>query len=393
MSDDKINGQIPLGYYKIPDVKESKIPYNIEKLAKLLLDHRASDLHIKSGVPPALRVSGDIVPVGKDILDEDDVAALLVPCLNDMARKKLEISHEVDFAYEASGVRFRVNMFLSKGKLCAAFRHLSSRIPTIDELGLPQILKDVALKHNGLVLITGPAGSGKSTTLAAMIDHINSNKRAHIVTLEEPIEFLHKNKFGYVTQREVGDDTFTFFEGLKMALRQDPNVILIGEMRDSETIMAAILAAETGHLVLSTLHTPNTIQAIRRVVDALPENQQAQFRALLSNVLSCIISQRLINKVDTKERVAATEVLIPTSTVRSHIADGNLSEIYELMREGKHASMYTFTQSLVDLYDRGLISKEDALYHADQPTEFKMDVEGHQTGTTFNKEETLIDWM
>lgn len=382
------------GFYKIPKVKNVKVPYNIDALFKVLLEHKASDLHIQPYSPPTIRIGGELVPIGKETLSENEAAAILLPCLDDMSIGKLEKYHEVDFAYQTERGRFRVNMFLTQGRLSAAFRYLSLRIPTIDELALPPVLKKVSLIHNGLIILTGPAGCGKSTTLASMIDHINENKRVHVVTLEEPIEFLHKNKKSYITQREIGSDTSSFSEGLRMALRQDPNVILIGEMRDSETIMSAILAAETGHLVLSTLHTPNAIQAITRIIDAFPENQQKQFRLLLSNVLRCVISQRLINKVGTDERIAAVEVLLQTPTVKNYILEGNISDIYQLMQEGKVEDMQTFTKSLVSLYRAGLITKEDALYHADQPTEFTLDINGHQTRTVYEHDSgTLIDWM
>lgn len=384
---------VPLGYFQYPQTSSVKPKYTIDLLVKVLLEHKGSDLHIQADNPPAIRIGGDIVPIGKDALTNDEIAAILLPCLNDITKQRLEKHHEVDFAYQNASARFRVNMFLSQGKLSAAFRYLRADMPTVDELGLPDILKQIALLHNGLVLVTGPAGSGKSTTLAAMIEHINAHKKTHIVTLEEPIEFVHKNKFSFITQREVGADTISFYEGLKMALRQDPNVVLIGEMRDSETIMTAILAAETGHLVLSTLHTPNTIQAINRIVDAFPENQQKQFRLLLSNVLRCVTSQRLINKVGSHERVVAAEVMVPTSTIRGLIAEGNLSDIYQMIQEGKQDGMQTFTQALVNLYQKGVITKEDALYYADQPTEFQMGIEGHQTGTFSESEGSLIDWM
>jgi len=389
-----VEGSEQFGFYKVPEIKKAKSNYDIDALFKVLVEHKASDLHIQPGSPPMIRIGGELISIGKEILSEEETAAILIPCLDDIARVKLEKRHEVDFAYQTDKGRFRVNMFLSQGKLNAAFRHLSLRIPTLDELALPPVLKKACLIHNGLIIVTGPAGSGKSTTLAAMIDHINENKRSHIVTLEEPIEFVHKNKNSFITQREVGSDTPSFYDGLKMSLRQDPNVILIGEMRDSETIMSAILAAETGHLVLSTLHTPNCIQAITRIIDAFPENQQKQFRLLLSNVLRCVVSQRLINKSGMSERVPAVEVLLQTPTIKSHILEGNVGEIYHLMQEGKVEGMQTFARSLVSLYKAGIITKEDALYQSDQPTEFLHEIEGHQTRTVYEHDSsTLIDWM
>lgn len=389
-----IDDDIGIGTYRVPEIKSiKKSQYNINLLIKVLLEHKGSDLHIKEGVPANIRVGGEMVPVGNEPLTANDVAAILVPCLDDMTRSRLQKYHEVDFAYETKDARFRVNMFLSQGKLGAALRYLTLKIPTLDELGLPPILKDVSLLHNGLIIITGPAGNGKSTTLAAIIEHINSHKRARIVTLEEPIEFVHKDNLSFISQREVGYDTASFFEGLRMALRQDPNVILIGEMRDNETIMAAIEAAETGHLVLSTLHTPNAIQSISRIIDALPEKHEQQYRVILSNVLRCVVSQRLVSKRMSHERVAAVEVMIPTSTIKSLIFEGNLSDIYPLMQQGKQEGMQTFTQSLVKLYNDGVITAQDAMYHADQPTEFKLDIEGHQTSTVMQTEGALIDWM
>ena len=258
---------------------------------------------------------------------------------------------------------------------------VDSVIPSFQDLGLPKVLEQLASLKDGLVLVTGPAGSGKSTTLAAVIDFINQNRKTHVVTIEDPIEYQHRDRQAFITQREVGTDTESFTEALRQALRQDPNVIMLGEMRDAETIMTAVTAAETGHLVLSTLHTPNAVQAVDRVVDTFAGSSQKQVRLLLAGCLRAVVSQKLLNRGDGKGRVPAVEVMVCTSTIASHILDGQTTEIYQYIQRGGELGMQTFTQSLARLVEQGLISREEALTHADQPTELRLMTEGKSSGT------------
>lgn len=375
----------------LPEVED--LGFDLNDLLNVMLKHQASDLHIKEGAPPTVRLEGDLVPVGDKILTDVDCRYLVLSSLTKGQRRRLMEKKELDYAYSIPEGRFRVNSFIQKGSLSAAFRMLKTEIPTIEELNLPPFLKKLASVNHGLILITGPAGCGKSTTLASMIDHINANRKVHIITIEDPIEFVHHDKLSIVTQRELGSDTTTFQDALKGALRQDPNVILIGEMRDAETILTAAIAAETGHLVLSTLHTPNTTQAVERIIDVFSGDQQKQFRLLLSTTLRAVISQRLLSRIDADGRVPATEIMVVTPTVSSLIREGKTNEIYPLMVQGATEGMQTFTASLTRLYEAGLISKEDALFHADQPTEFRLGIEGHTSGAASIPEDSLMSWL
>ncbi|MFP4496654.1 MAG: type IV pilus twitching motility protein PilT [Vulcanimicrobiota bacterium] len=373
-----------------------KLDFSLEDLLRVMVEHRASDLHLRVGAPPTVRLDGNLVYVGDEPLDEKECKDLILPIMSSTMRGMLAKRREVDFAYAIPGVRFRVNAFLQKQTVGAAFRLLWSEIPTFEELMLPPVMKKLCEYKHGLILVTGPAGSGKSTTLSSMINYINERKQIHIITVEDPIEFIHKDKKCIVTQREIGTDTGSFSTALKQALRQDPDVILIGEMRDAETIMTSVLAAETGHLVLSTLHTPNTYQAINRIVDVFSGDSQNQFRLLLSNTLRGVVSQRLLSRSDLSGRVPAVEVMLNTSTVKSLILEGNTGAIYDHIREGKVEGMQTFTSSLLQLVAEGYISKEEALYHADYPTEIRLALEGHTTGAVHTDEESkddLISWL
>lgn len=376
----------------IPDASEIK--FDLDDLLQVMLKHEASDLHIKAGAPPTVRLDGELLPVGNQVLTEKDCSRLILPILTPLQRKSLAQSREVDLAHTTQNGRFRVNAFLQKGTVSAAFRLLKLQIPSMEEVNLPPQLKKLVTLNHGLILVTGPAGSGKSTTLAAIIDHINTHRKLHIVTIEDPIEFMHTDKLSLVTQREIGLDTSSFTEALKQALRQDPNVILIGEMRDPETIMTAVIAAETGHLVLSTLHTPNTIQAVDRIIDVFSGDQQKQFRFLLANNLRGVISQRLLNRKDEAGRIPAVEVMMVTPTIASLILEGKTNDIYPHMVQGASEGMQTFTASLTNLFEAGLITKEEALYHAEQPTEFRLGIEGHTTGATATiQDESLMSWL
>lgn len=371
----------------------SDIGFDLDDLLQVMIKHEASDLHLKSGSPPTVRLEGELIPVGNQILNDTACKKLILSAMNPAQRRQLAMKHEVDFAYAIPEARFRVNAFLQKQSISAAFRLLRTEIPTIEDLNLPVVLKKLCDYNHGLILVTGPAGCGKSTTLSAMINYINETKKMHIVTIEDPIEFVHNDKMSIITQREIGTDTESFPVALKQSLRQDPNVILIGEMRDPETIMTAVVAAETGHLVLSTLHTPNTIQAINRIIDVFSGDLQKQFRLLLSTTLRGIISQRLLTRSDESGRIPAVEVLMVTPTISSLILEERVSDIYQHMVQGATEGMQTFTQSLMNLYEQGLITKEEALYHADQPTEFRLAIEGHSTGTTTMHEDSLMSWL
>jgi len=373
---------------------DGDLGFELNDLLQVMIKHNASDLHIKVGAPPTVRLDGELIPVGNQVLTENDCKRLVFNAITKSQRRRLLERKELDFAYAIPAARFRINVFLQRGSVSAAFRMLRTEMPTIEELGLPQSLKRLASYNNGLILVTGPAGAGKSTTLASIIDYINTNKKMHVITVEDPIEFVHKDKLSIITQREVGADTTSFGDALKQALRQDPNVILIGEMRDPETIMTAVIAAETGHLVLSTLHTPNTVQAIDRIIDSFTGDQQRQFRMLLANTLRGIVSQRLLSRSDEQGRVPAVEVLVSTPTIASLILEGKTNEIYPYMQQGASEGMQTFTQSLTRLFEQGMITKEEAMYHADQPTEFRLGVEGHSTGSSSYAEgDTLMNWL
>ncbi|NDD27235.1 MAG: type IV pilus twitching motility protein PilT [Proteobacteria bacterium] len=373
---------------------QGELGFELHDLLQVMIKHNASDLHLKVGSPPTVRLDGELIPVGNDVLTDNDCKRLILGAISKSQRRQLLQSKDLDFAYAIPEARFRVNAFLSRGSVHSAFRLLRTEMPSIDSLHLPPVLKDLSLRHSGLVLVTGPAGSGKSTTLAAMIDHINATQKKHVITIEDPIEFLHKDKQSIITQRELGADTQSFQDGLRQALRQDPNVILIGEMRDAETIMTAAVAAETGHLVLSTLHTQNAVQAVDRMIDVFSGEQQRQFRMLLANTLRGVVSQRLLQRADSQGRVAAVEVMVATSTVTSLILEGKTNEIYPYIEQGTSEGMQTFTASLSRLLEQGLITKDEALYHADQPTELRLKVDGHTSGSAqYSEGDTLMNWL
>ena len=375
------------------DPDTSDMGFELDDLLQVMIKHEASDLHLKSGSPPTVRMDGELIPVGSQVLNDEEAKKLVLLAMTPSQRRQLALRREVDFAYSIPDARFRVNAYLQKQTLSASFRLLRTAIPSIEDLHLPDILKKLSEYNHGLILVTGPAGSGKSTTLSAMINYINETRKLHVVTIEDPIEFIHQDKLSIVTQREVGTDTESFPVALKQSLRQDPNVILIGEMRDPETIMTAALAAETGHLVLSTLHTPNTIQAINRILDVFTGDTQKQFRLLLANTLRGIVSQRLLNRVDEAGRIPAVEVLVATPTISSLILEEKTGEIYQHMAQGRTEGMQTFTNSLAALYEQGLVSKEEAMYHADQPTEFRLTIEGHTSGSSAVQEDSLMSWL
>ncbi|MBI5508328.1 MAG: type IV pilus twitching motility protein PilT [Deltaproteobacteria bacterium] len=340
----------------------------------------ASDIHLKAGLPPMFRVNGALLPL-KDAprLPPEDIARMAVSIMSDLQREKFQKHSEIDLAYGVPGLgRFRVNVFQQRGTTGAVFRVIPLKIQTIEQLGLPKVLEEISMEPRGLILVTGTTGSGKSTTLAAMLDHINTNRTAHILTIEDPIEFLVRDKRSIVNQREVGVDTEGFANALRSALRQDPDVILVGEMRDLETIEIALTAAETGHLVMSTLHTLDATETINRIVSAFPPHQQKTIRLQLASVLKSIVSQRLVPRADNKGRVAALEILRNTSRVRELIEDmDRTKEIAEAIQQGHSTyGMQTFDQSVMALLSGKLITYKEALRQASNPDDLALRVSG-----------------
>ncbi|MCD4783838.1 MAG: type IV pilus twitching motility protein PilT [Candidatus Eremiobacteraeota bacterium] len=343
----------------------------IEDLLHLLVERGASDLHLKAGSAPMIRVDGELTPASYEILTPDTVRRLIESILTDEQKAKFVADKELDMAYSIPGLsRFRVNVYLQRGTWGTAIRVIPSRPFTIEELKLPPMTKEMAMKPRGLVLVTGPTGSGKSTTLAAMINHINENRRCHIVTVEDPIEFLHKDKNSVVSQREVGQDTHSFSKALRHVLRQDPDVILIGEMRDLETTQIAITSAETGHFVLATLHTNSAPATIDRVIDIFPPHQQQQIRMQLSVTIEGILCQNLIPKAKGSGRVLAMEMMPVTPAIRNIIREGKTHQIPNAIQAGGQMGMVSLDMSLRNLYMQGLITYEDALSKASSPDEF-----------------------
>ncbi len=332
----------------------------------------ASDLHITTGVPPAVRVNGKIRHLDYPPLTSNVTRELIYDILTGDQRQRFENELELDFSYSLPRTaRFRVNVYLQRGAMGAVFRTIPHEIKSLRELGLPKVLESMAEKPRGLVLVTGPTGSGKSTTLAAMIDLINETRHEHIMSVEDPIEFLHQHKKCIVNQREVNQDTKSFAQALKHVLRQDPDVILVGEMRDLETIALAVTAAETGHLVFGTLHTQDAPQTVDRIIDVFPPHQQHQVRTQLANALQGIVTQTLIPRRDGKGRVAACEILVPTPGIRNLIREGKNHQIYSAMQTGGKFGMQTMDAALVDLVRRGLISREEAEKRSSSPEELR----------------------
>lgn len=328
------------------------------ELLNLAVDKGASDLHLTVGQSPVLRLHGELIRVDMPKLTPADTAEMFDEVAQDMQRKTFESLGEVDFSLSLPGIgRFRVNAFRQRSTIGIACRLIPQIIPSIASLGLPPVVGELTNRRQGLILVTGPTGSGKSTTLAAMVDKINQDRAEHILTIEDPIEFLHRHQRSIVNQREVGADTKSYANGLRAALREDPDVILIGEMRDLETTAAAVSAAETGHLVLATLHTPGAAQAVHRILDIFPPYQQAQIRTQLALVLQAIISQQLLRRADGQGRIVATEVLMVTPAIRNLIREGKVHQINSMMQAGAQFGMQTMEQSLQHLYQRGLISK------------------------------------
>ncbi|MCA1796337.1 MAG: type IV pilus twitching motility protein PilT [Geobacteraceae bacterium] len=340
----------------------------------------ASDVHIKAGVPPVYRIDGGLRPLPNvPRLTPESIRKMTYSMLSERQREEFENNHELDLAYGVQGLgRFRVNMFTQRGSISAVLRTIPFNVSTLEELNLPPVIKSITQNKRGLVLVTGTTGSGKSTTLASMIDAINSNRTEHIITIEDPIEFLHRDKKSIINQRELGVDTQSFAGALKSSLRQDPDVILVGEMRDYETIDTALTAAETGHLVLSTLHTVDAQETINRIVGVFPPYQQRQVRLQLSAILKGVVSQRLVPKADGKGRVPAIEVMVSTARVRELIDDKEKTKLLRDTIQNGYESygMQTFDQSLMKLLNDGLITYEEALRQSSNPDDFKLKYSG-----------------
>ena len=355
-------------------------PPELDSLLRQMLALGASDLHLKAAAPPMARAHGVLKPLSERPLSLPECENLIFSSMTHAQQQEFMETKELDYAYGLHGHgRFRVNAYFQRGTVSGAFRSVRLDIPSFEELRLPTSLRALCEHRDGIVLLTGATGTGKSTTLAAMIDHINATQRRHIVTIEDPIEYIHVDKMSIISQREVGIDTESFTIALRQALRQDPDVILIGEMRDPETIITALTAAETGHLVLSTLHTQNTTQAVERIMDALPEANRKMFMVQLATSLRGIVSQRLLTRLDGSGVVPAVEVLVATPTIKSLVMEGKFSEMYQYISGGRFDGMQTFTQSLIDLYQSGLVTEKEAYSKADRPTEFRLAIEGHIT--------------
>ena len=363
----------------------------INDLLRIAVEHGASDLHLKVGTYPTMRIGGVLSPVNVERrLDHQDVVAISAAIMSASQAEKFAASQEVDLAYSVAGLgRFRCNIFQQRGTIGLVLRIIPMRIQSIDELDLPPVLKQTAEEERGLVLVTGTTGSGKSTTLAAMIDHINNTRSVHVMTVEDPIEFLHRDNRSMVNQREVSVDTRSFAHALRSALRQDPDVILVGEMRDFETIETGLLAAETGHLVLSTLHTLDATETINRIIAVFPPHQQKQIRLQLASVLKAVISQRLIPRMDGAGRAPAVEVMLSTPFIRECIVDKDKTHLIPgaIAAGTSQYRMQTFDQSIFGLFERGAISYEEALRWATNVDEFKLRVQGIHTTADLSREQ------
>jgi twitching motility protein PilT len=356
--------------------------FSLQQLLKVMVEKGASDLHISAGQAPLLRIDGQVIPLKLPQLTPSQTKELCYEVIAEDQKIKFEKTNELDFAFSMKQVaRFRGNLFMQRGCVGAVFRLIPHQVRTFEQLGLPPVVLDVCNKSKGLVLVTGATGSGKSTTLAAMIDKINTERRAHIMTIEDPIEYVHPHKRSVVNQREVGQDTESFKKALKYALRQDPDVVLLGEMRDLETIEAALTIAETGHLVFATLHTNSAIQSINRVIDVFSPHQQPQVRAQLSFTLTAVITQCLIPQANGPGRALALEVLLPNAAIRNLIREDKLHQIYSQMQVGQQGTgMCTLNQSLTDLVQRGLISQEEAYAHTNESDELRSLLDGRAQG-------------
>ncbi len=346
----------------------------IDSYLKELVERKGSDLHLKVGRPPLFRINGQLLPSTYPPISKKEIEELLLPLLTEMQLVRLEKERDIDFSYLIEGVgRFRGNIFFQMNNLGGVFRFIPFYIRTIDDLGLPEVLKEIALENQGLVLVTGPTGCGKSTTLAAIIHYINERVNKHIITIEDPIEFVYSDIKCTINQREIGTDALTFTEAVKKAMRQDPDVILIGEMRDNETIDMALRASETGHLVFSTLHTTYAKQSINRIIDAFPLEDQQYIRVRTAMTLKAVIAQKLVVRADGSGRIAAMEIMINTPTIKKLIVENKLDQIDHIIGESKKLyKMQTLNQHLFEFVKKGLITKEEALSQSQNPNDLKI---------------------
>jgi twitching motility protein PilT len=362
---------------------------DLDRLLGALVALDGSDLHIKAAAPPRVRVNGQLAVLeGEPELSDEDIRAIADQIMPPNVRQTFEEKHEADFAYSVPGLgRFRMNAFFQRSSVALAIRSVRTNASTIADLGLPDVVRTLSEEHRGLVLVTGPTGSGKSTTLAAMIDHINRTRACHIITIEDPVEYLHRDVLSAIDQREVGFDTESFTSAMRVVLRQDPDVILVGEMRDPETVYTALTAAETGHLVFSTLHTTNATETVNRVVDFFPPHQQGQIRVSLAAALRGTICQRLVSRADGMGRVPALEVMVVNGRIQQAIVDPvQTSGIEQIMIEGEYYGMQTFDQSLARLLQAGLVDLREAMNAASNPHDLKVMLERMgvvQTGRGF----------
>jgi twitching motility protein PilT len=356
----------------------SELKVNLHQLLKAMIEKGASDMHITTGTPPLLRVDGNIVPLKLPPLGPVETKQLCFSVLTEEQKAEYEKNNELDLSFGVKGLsRFRANIYMQRGAVAGAFRTIPFKILSFEELGLPQAIAELANRPSGLVLVTGPTGSGKSTTLASIIDKINSEQRLHILTVEDPIEYLHPHKLSIVNQREVGTDTVGFKQALKYVLRQDPDVVLVGEMRDLETIEAALTISETGHLVFATLHTNSAVSSINRIIDVFPPHQQQQVRSKLSFVLQGVVTQQLIPRYNAPGRCLALEIMVPNPAIRNLIREDKVHQIYSSMQVGQDKfGMQTLNQSLFSLYSRKLISYEEAIGRSLETEELRMMIEG-----------------
>jgi twitching motility protein PilT len=359
---------------------------NIDNLLSLAIEKNASDLLLTVGAPPILRIHGELTATDFPLLTPADTNQLVNSILSIEQQEKIKSKKELDFSLGFhQNNRFRVNVYYQRGSVACAIRAIPARIPSFAELGLPQIISGLALRHQGLILITGPTGHGKTTTLAAIIDYINNHRRGHVIAIEDPIEYIHHHKKSIIDQREVNADTDSFASALKYVLRQDPDVILIGEMRDLETISAALTAAETGHLVLATLHTNNAPQSIDRIIDVFPPYQQAQVRTQLASALLAVVAQQLMIRADKKGRVIAVEVMVNTPAIGSLIRENKTHQLHSQMETSMRDGMITMDRALKELYLQGKVSYETALVHARVPAEFERIHTAEQSGSESRK--------
>ncbi len=359
----QIQSDRPTSGYKKEELR-SATEHHIDDILRMALERKASDIHITVGLPPMIRLDGEIVPLPFHELTPRDARRLIYDTLTNDQLERFETKHELDFGYSVKDLaRFRFNVYMQRGSVAGALRVIPTKIPPFESLGLPQVIREVSKRTSGLILVTGPTGSGKTTTIASMIDDINDNYASHILTIEDPIEYIHKHKRCMVNQRELHHDTYTLHDALRAVLREDPDIILVGELRDLETIEAALTLAETGHLVFGTLHTRNAPASVDRVVDVFPSDQQDQIRVLLGNTLEGIVAQQLLPKIG-GGRVAAIEVMLGTPAIKNLIREGKTHQMYSIIEMSGQAGMQTMDRSLADHYRAGIVSFDECLMRA-----------------------------